>query len=66
MKKTPTQLALDALERIDRHEKICGDRWAEAHQEIRALRERWEKLAWKIISALGLAIVTVGLDILLT
>lgn len=66
MKKTPTQLALDALERIDRHEKICGDRWAEAHQEIRALRERWEKLAWGIIGTVGLAIVTVGLDILLT
>ena len=42
VRKTPTQIALDALERIDRHEKICGERWADAHQELRALRERWE------------------------
>lgn len=65
VRKTPTQLALAALERIDRHEKICGDRWQEAHQELRALRERWEKLAWLIIGTVLLATVTAALNLLI-
>lgn len=65
-RKTPTQIALDALERIDRHEKICGERWKEAHQELRALRERWEKLAWMIIGTVLLAAATVAANMLLT
>lgn len=50
------EMALQALDRIDRHEKECGDRWAEAVSEIKQLRvasdahsERWEKLAWLVI-----------------
>jgi hypothetical protein len=49
-------LALDALERIARHEKECGERWAEAVVELRELRKvtdshaaRWEKLAWLVV-----------------
>ncbi len=64
-RKTPTQIALDALERIDRHEIVCGDRWKEAHQELRALRERWEKLAWLIIGTVLLATVTAALNLLI-
>ena len=61
-RKTPTQIALAALERIDRHEKECGERWREAHTELRALRERWEKLAWLIIGTLVGGIVAVVFD----
>ena len=64
-RKTPTQIALDALERIDRHEIVCGDRWKEAHQELRALRERWENLAWLIIGPVLLATVTAALNLLI-
>ena len=64
-RKTPTQIALDALERIDRHEIVCGDRWKAAHQELRALRERWEKLAWLIIGTVLLATVTAALNLLI-
>jgi hypothetical protein len=49
-------LAIDALERIARHEKECGERWAEAVVELRELRKvtdshaaRWEKLAWLVV-----------------
>jgi len=58
-RKTPTQIALDALDRIDRHERECASRWHDAHLELRALRERWEKLAWLIIGTVLLGIVTV-------
>ena len=61
-RKTPTQIALDALDRIDRHERECGDRWREAHKELRALRQRWEKLAWLIIGTVLVGIVTVILN----
>ena len=57
--KSATQamdIALKALERIEAHEKICGERWAEAVFELKYLREatdahsaRWEKLAWLIL-----------------
>ena len=51
------QIALEALERIARHEKECGERWAEAAIELRELKSateshaaRWEKLAWFVIA----------------
>ena len=51
------QIALAALERIEKHEKECGERWAEATVELRELKEstkshaqRWEKLAWFVIA----------------
>ena len=53
---TPTALALKALERIAKHEKKCGERWAECAVELRELKDaskahaaRWEKLAWLVI-----------------
>ena len=50
------EVALEALSRIEQHEKECGERWAEAIVEIKSLKEstekhaaRWEKLAWLTI-----------------
>ena len=58
-RKSPTTIALDALGRIERHEKECGLRWGEATGALKNLSEqvrlnsaRWEKLAWLIISSL--------------
>jgi hypothetical protein len=66
VRKTPTQLALNCLERLERHEIECGNRWQEAHMELRALRERWEKLAFLIIGSILLATVTVAINVLTT
>ena len=53
------EIALEALERIARHEKECGERWAEAAIELRELKSateshaaRWEKLAWFVIATI--------------
>ncbi len=50
------EMALEALERIAKHEKECGERWAESLVELRELRRatdthaaRWERLAWLVI-----------------
>lgn len=52
-----------ALERIAKHEKECAHRWGEVHSELKALQEntkeqadRWEKLAWLIITG-GLGVL---------
>jgi|TARA_R100000808_G_scaffold18046_3_gene39660 hypothetical protein len=49
-------LAVQALERIARHEKECGERWSEAMVELKELKKatdthaaRWEKLAWLFV-----------------
>ncbi len=49
-------IAMQALERIEAHEKECGERWAEAVFELKHLRQstdahsaRWEKLAWLVL-----------------
>ena len=51
-----SEQALEALERIAKHEKECAERWAESAVELRELKlatkahsARWEKLAWLII-----------------
>ena len=50
-------IAMQALERIEVHERECGERWAEAVSEMKQLRiasdahsARWEKLAWLVIA----------------
>ena len=55
-------VAMQALEKIEAHEKECGERWAEAVFEMKYLREttdarsaKWEKLAWVV---LGTFVVT--------
>ncbi len=57
-RKSPTQIANAALDAIAKHEKECGERWAEATHELKALSlqvrahsERWEKLAWIVIGS---------------
>tara|TARA_R110000824_G_scaffold107049_1_gene252884 strand:- start:1747 stop:2001 length:255 start_codon:yes stop_codon:yes gene_type:complete len=59
------EIALKALERIDAHEKECGERWSEAIVEIKHLQEltsahsaRWEKLAWLVVAAVTVHIVS--------
>ena len=61
-KLTAMEVATQALDEIARHEKECGERWAEAHQEIKSVKseiikvreandvhaKRWEKLAWMV------------------
>tara|TARA_R110002153_G_scaffold128665_2_gene277253 strand:+ start:2854 stop:3087 length:234 start_codon:yes stop_codon:yes gene_type:complete len=51
-------LALEALEKIAKHEKECGERWGEVLVEIRELRKatdnhakHWEKLAWLVVTS---------------
>ena len=63
MTKEERNLALQALEQIAKHEKECGERWAEAIIEIRELRKvtdshaaRWEKLAWLVVAT----VITTG------
>ena len=57
--KTEMDIALEALERIEHHEKECGERWAEAVAELKSLRvatdnhaARWERLAWLVIGVM--------------
>ena len=56
------EVAMASLQRIESHEKECGERWAEAVSEMKQLRiasdahsERWEKLAWLVV---GTVLVT--------
>ena len=64
MEKTEAlDVALEALERIAKHEKECGERWAEALTELKNLRlatdnhaKRWEKVAWLVIGT----VITTG------
>ena len=60
------EIALEALERIAKHEKECGERWAEAAVELRELKSateshaaRWEKLAWLIVATMLTCITTI-------
>lgn len=62
---TPTDLALQSLKKIEKHEKECGERWAEAtvqlqllHKTVERHSQRWEKTAWLIISGIGFTILT--------
>ena len=54
-----SEVALEALERIAKHEKECAERWAESAVELRELKvatkahaARWEKLAWLVIGVM--------------
>jgi|TARA_R110000751_G_scaffold15708_2_gene50627 hypothetical protein len=56
--KTATDMALDALELIARHERECGLRWTEATMELKHLSDavaahgkRWERLAWLLVTS---------------
>jgi hypothetical protein len=52
------EIAMKALERIEAHEKECGERWAEAIFELKNLRmttdahsARWEKITWLVLGS---------------
>ena len=61
--KRAMEVALQSLEKIEKHEKECGERWSEAVSEIKNLRSmseqlmvtsnahsaRWERLAWLVV-----------------
>ena len=38
-KLTPTKIAIEALKKIEKHEKDCGERWAEATTELKHIKE---------------------------
>lgn len=70
--QTESNLALEALERIARHERECGERWAEAVIELRQLKKvadshaaRWEKLAWLVVTVVVTTAATVIASILI-
>ena len=59
------EIAMKALERIDAHEKECGERWAESIVELKHLQSmtsahsaRWEKLAWLVVAAVVVHIIS--------
>jgi len=63
--KKAMDIALESLKRIEAHEKECGERWSEAITEIRHLKEltsshseRWEKLAWLVVAAVVVQVLT--------
>ena len=65
-------VALKALERIEAHEKECGERWAEAVFELKYFREatdahsaRWEKLAWLILGTFVATAVVHFIDLVM-
>jgi hypothetical protein len=65
MTEEERNLALEALEKIARHEKECGERWGEALNELKTLRSatdahaaRWERLAWLVIATVLSSAVT--------
>ena len=65
-------VALRALERIEAHEKECGERWAEAVFELKYLREtsdahsaRWEKLAWLVLGTFVATAVVHFIDLVM-
>ena len=58
-------IAMKALERIESHEKECGERWSETIVEIKHLQDltsahsaRWEKLAWLVVAAVTVHIIS--------
>ena len=68
-RKTPTQIALLALEKIEQHEKECGMRWKEACLNMELIVEqvnnhakRWEKMAWLIVGAVVVGAVTITIN----
>ena len=58
VRMTTHETAIEALQRIAKHELECSERWAETRAELSALRAatethaaRWEKLAWLLIGS---------------
>jgi 20S proteasome alpha/beta subunit len=63
-KEDAMEIALKALQKIERHERECSLRWKEATSELRGIRKdtlrnskRWERLAWLVVGTLVTAIL---------
>tara|TARA_B100000949_G_C13888522_1_gene287700 strand:+ start:99 stop:320 length:222 start_codon:yes stop_codon:yes gene_type:complete len=62
-KEDSMEIALKALQKIERHERECSLRWKEATSELRGIRKdtvrnskRWERLAWLVVGTLLTAV----------
>jgi hypothetical protein len=67
-KEDAMEIALKALQKIERHERECSLRWKEATSELRGIRKdtlrnskRWEHLAWLVVGTLVTAILAAWL-----
>ena len=67
-KEDAMEIALKALQKIERHERECSLRWKEATSELRGIRKdtlrnskRWERLAWLVVGTLVTAILAAWL-----
>jgi len=63
-KEDAMEIALKALQKIEKHERECSLRWKEATSELRGIRKdtfrnskRWERLAWLVVGTLVTAIL---------
>jgi len=63
-KEDSMEIALKALQKIEKHERECSLRWKEATAELRGLRrdtstnsKRWERLAWLVVGTLLTAVI---------
>jgi hypothetical protein len=62
--KNSLELAMEALRRIESHERECSNRWSECMVELRNVKEaiqrnsnRWERLGWFIATGVGVALI---------
>ena len=62
--KNSLELAMEALRRIERHEKECSNRWSECMVELSNVKDaiqrnsnRWERLGWFIATGVGVALI---------
>ena len=67
-KEDAMEIALKALQKIEKHERECSLRWKEATSELRGIRKdtlrnskRWERLAWLVVGTLVTAILAAWL-----
>ena len=62
--KNSLELAMEALRRIEAHERECSNRWSECMVELRNVKEaiqrnsnRWERLGWFIATGVGIGFI---------
>ena len=62
--KNSLEVAMEALRRIENHERECSNRWAECMVELRNVKEaiqrnsnRWERLGWFIATGVGIGFI---------
>tara|TARA_R100001129_G_scaffold186463_1_gene178304 strand:- start:2675 stop:2905 length:231 start_codon:yes stop_codon:yes gene_type:complete len=62
--KNSLEVAMEALRRIENHERECSNRWSECMVELRNVKEaiqrnsnRWERLGWFIATGVGIGFI---------